>query len=469
MELPIAQHREELLALVRAHPVVIVTGEPGTGKTTQVPQYLLDCRELAKLLGCRSLKVVVTQPRRVAAVAMARRVASERHVKLGHEVSARQVGYAIRFEDRSNSRTQIKYVTDGVLIRECLQDSDLTKYSIVMLDEVHERTLDTDVLLALAKQAVKRRSENMRLVVTSATLNIEQFSQYFDNCPVLQVSTRAFNIEVLHCTSKADRRVENSVTAAIRIHLHEGPGDVLVFLTGSEECERACKLCLEKLNQLLERGKPVPAMIIMPLYGAMPSEEQAKVFEPAPPDCRKVIFSTNIAETSLTIQGICFVIDCGYVKQKMYNPKTGLDALMVVPISRQQAKQRAGRAGRVADGKCYRLYSDTFCEQQMEEAAKPEILRVNLSSTLLTLKAMGIHDVNSFEFIDPPDYESCVSVSVTQALKLLYYLGAVYEDGRITPLGKEMSRLPVEPCFARCLVASVPLNCTSDMLTVNAI
>ena len=413
MDLPILAHKEAILALVRANPVVIITGEPGTGKTTQIPQYLLDCRDLPRTLGCRSVKIVVTQPRRVAAVAMARRVAYERKARLGHEVSPRQVGYAIRFEDRSSQRTQIKYVTDGVLIRECLQDPDLTGYTIVMLDEVHERTLDTDVLLALAKQAVHRRAENMRLIVTSATLNIDQFANYFDNCPVLQIATRAFNVEVLHCTSKADRRVENSVTAAIRIHLHEGPGDVLVFLTGSEECERACRLCLEKLNQLLDRGKPVPSMVIMPLYGAMPSEEQAKVFEPVPRDCRKVIFSTNIAETSLTIQGICFVIDCGYVKQKIYNPKTGLDALLVVPISRQQARQRAGRAGRTADGKCYRLYSDTFAEQQMEEAAKPEILRVNLSSTLLTLKAMGIHDVSGFEFMDPPDYESSVSVGVT--------------------------------------------------------
>ncbi|CAG9319735.1 DHX40 [Blepharisma stoltei] len=456
-ELPIHKYKDQILQLICENPIVMITGEPGSGKTTQIPQYLLESSDLPRILKSSKLKIAITQPRRVAAIAMARRVSYERKCGLGKEV-----GYSIRFEDCTSSKTQIKYMTDGVLLREALQDNQLSRYSVVILDEAHERSLDTDILLGLLKQVVQLRKD-FRLVVTSATLDIELFQNYLGNCPLIQIEGRQYEVEVLHSAVKSDLRVEFAVNAAIRIHLHEGLGDVLVFLTGSEECEKACRVCFDTLQKLVAKGKPVPSMMILPLYGAMPSEEQSKVFKPCPEDTRKVIFSTNIAETSLTINGIGFVIDCGYIKQKAYNPRTGLDALMVTPISKQQAKQRAGRAGRTQEGKCFRLYSESFFEEQMAESAVAEIKRVNLSSTILTLKALDIRDVINFGFIEPPDHEALL-----MAHKQLFLIGALDEDGSITELGRSLASLPLEPTYSRCLIASLIFKSYSEMLSLVA-
>jgi len=252
----------------------------------------------------------------------------------------------------------------------------LNKYNIVILDEAHERSIYTDILFSLVKKAVIKRNGDLRLIVTSATLNTDQFARYFNNCPVLKVEGRCYPVEILHGNCSANKRVEEAVRAAIRMHLHEGPGDILVFLPGSEDCEMACKLCISKLQELISREKEVPSMVIYPLYGAQNCEDQARVFEKPPEHHRKLIFSTNIAETSLTIDGIGFVIDSGYVKQKCYNPRTGMDALLIVPISKVQAIQRAGRAGRTQAGKCYRMFSEQFFKEQMVEYTIPEILRV---------------------------------------------------------------------------------------------
>ena len=292
-------------------------------------------------------------------------------------------------------------------------------------------------------------------------MDVQLFSKYFNNAPIIEVPGRQYDIEILHSACKSDRRVEFVVNAAIRIHLHEGPGDILAFLTGSDECEKAKNMCFETLQKLVTKGKPVAYMLILALYGAMSGEEQAKVFKPTPTDCRKVVFSTNISETSITVDGIGFVIDCGYVKQKQFNPNNCLDALMVVPISKQQARQRTGRAGRTQAGKCFRLYSENFYSEQMQETMKPEIHRSNLSNIVLILKIIGISSVKDFEFIDPPSEEGII-----QAYKQLYLIGALNENGEITKLGKELSKFPLDPGYSRCLIASIICKCSSEMLTV---
>ena len=250
----------------------------------------------------------------------------------------------------------------------------------------------------------------------------------------------------MHSSCKLDKRVEYTVNAAIRIHLHEGPGDVLVFLTGSDECERAKNRCYEALSQLEAQGTSVASMIILALYGAMSSEEQSKVFQETPEDCRKVVFSTNISETSITLDGIGFVIDCGYVKQKQYNSQTGLESLLIIPISKQQAKQRAGRAGRTASGKCFRLYSESFYASQMPESHQAEIFRSNLSSVILTDEQ-----------------------AILDAIKQLYWIEAVDDSGSITLLGKELCKFPLDPTFSRCLVSSIVTDCAEEMIQVSCI
>ncbi len=401
-------------------------------------------------------RVVITQPRRVAAIQMAKRVAFEKKCTVGKEI-----GYSIRFEDFSNESTIIKYVTDGILVRECLSDPNLSKYNIIILDEAHERSLFTDILFALCKKAVLNRNGDLRLIVTSATLDTKQFSKYFNDCPVFSIHGRCYPVDKIYYTSRMEKRVENSVKIAIRIHLHEGSGHILSFLTGFEECEQACKLCYAKLEELQNKGKNVPPMIIMPLYGAQNTDEQAIVFEKAPENCRKLIFSTNIAETSLTVDGIAYVIDCGYVKQKIFNPRTSMDSLMITPISKVQSIQRAGRAGRTGPGKCIRLYTEQFFELQMPKITVPEILRVNLSSTILTLKSMGIEDVLEFDFMERPEHESII-----EALKILYYLQAIDKDGKITKLGLELAKFPIDCCFARALIAGKFFGIEEELSTL---
>jgi ATP-dependent RNA helicase DHX8/PRP22 len=451
--LPIYQFREELLNTVISNPFSIITGDTGSGKTTQIPQYIVESLKTSDLLKCKDKelkgkanipKIVITQPRRVAAIQMAKRVAYEKKYSLGKDI-----GYSIRFEDYTSPDTFIKYVTDGILVRECLADPNLNKYNIIILDEAHERSLYTDILFALCKQAVLNRHGDLRLIITSATLDTKQFSSYFNNCPVFAVQGRCYPVDKIYQPSRMEKRVESTVKLAIRIHLHESPGHILAFLTGFEECEQACKLCYRKLEELASKGKNIPPMLIMPLYGAQNTDEQAQIFEKAPDNCRKMIFCTNIAETSLTVDGIGYVIDCGYVKQKIYNPKTSMDSLNVVPISKVQAIQRAGRAGRTGPGKCIRLYTEQFFESQMSNITVPEILRVNLATTILTLKSMNIDNVLDFDFMEKPGKEA-----ILEALKQLYYLQAIDDEGRITRLGHEMAKFPLECSYTRALIAS---------------
>ena len=459
--LPIYQHREEILNLIKNNNYCIITGETGSGKTTQLPQYIIESLTLADFFkndkvfqkSKKSPRVVITQPRRVAAIQMAKRVCYEKNYKLGNEI-----GYTIRFGDNSCENTIIKYVTDGILVKECLADNILNKYHVVIIDEAHERSLYSDILFALIKQVVKIRNGSLKLIIMSATLNTEQFIKYFNNCPLLKVSGKLYPVDITYHPSPMDKRVKSSVELAIRIHLHEGPGHILAFLTGFEECEKACKMTFNILEDLSKKGKKVPPMNIMPLYGAQNTEDQSKIFEKTKNGCRKLIFCTNIAETSLTVDGIGYVIDCGYVKQKIYNHKTSMDSLMIVPISKVQAKQRSGRAGRTGPGKCLRIYTEQFYKNSMTDIIVPEILRVNLASTILTLKSMGIDNIIDFDFMDKPD-----SNSIYEALKQLFFLQAIDIDGHITNLGKEMTKFPLDCCYSRALIASNFFNVREEM------
>ncbi|XP_075538104.1 ATP-dependent RNA helicase pea [Dermacentor variabilis] len=444
--LPIYKLKDELVKAVMDNQILIVIGETGSGKTTQITQYLAEAGFTTRgKIGC-------TQPRRVAAMSVAKRVAEEFGCRLGQEV-----GYTIRFEDCTSPETQIKYMTDGMLLRECLIDLDLLSYSIIMLDEAHERTIHTDVLFGLLKNAVKKRPQ-LKLIVTSATLDAVKFSQYFFEAPIFTIPGRTFPVEILYTKEPETDYLDASLITVMQIHLTEPPGDILLFLTGQEEIDTACEILYERMKSL---GPDVPELIILPVYSALPSEMQTRIFEPATPGSRKVVIATNIAETSLTIDGIYYVVDPGFVKQNVYNPKTGMDSLVVTPISQAQAKQRAGRAGRTGPGKTYRLYTERAYRDEMLTTPVPEIQRTNLASTVLQLKAMGINDLLSFDFMDAPPTETLI-----MALEQLHSLSALDNEGLLTRLGRRMAEFPLSPNLAKMLIMSVHLGCSEEILTV---
>ncbi|XP_058725362.1 probable pre-mRNA-splicing factor ATP-dependent RNA helicase DEAH5 isoform X2 [Vicia villosa] len=446
--LPIYKLKKELIQAVLDNQVLVVIGETGSGKTTQVTQYLAEAGYTTRgKIGC-------TQPRRVAAMSVAKRVAEEFGCRLGEEV-----GYAIRFEDCTGPDTVIKYMTDGMLLREILVDENLSQYSVIMLDEAHERTIHTDVLFGLLKQLVKRRPE-LRLIVTSATLDAEKFSGYFFNCNIFTIPGRTFPVEILYTKQPESDYLDASLITVLQIHLTEPEGDILLFLTGQEEIDFACQSLYERMKGL---GKNVPELIILPVYSALPSEMQSRIFDPAPPGKRKVVVATNIAEASLTIDGIFYVIDPGFAKQNVYNPKQGLDSLVITPISQASAKQRAGRAGRTGPGKCYRLYTESAYRNEMSPTSVPEIQRINLGMTTLSMKAMGINDLLSFDFMDPPSPQALIS-----AMEQLYSLGALDEEGLLTKLGRKMAEFPLDPPLSKMLLASVDLGCSDEILTIIA-
>mmetsp|Transcript_49286 Transcript_49286/g.127096 ORF Transcript_49286/g.127096 Transcript_49286/m.127096 type:complete len:1155 (-) Transcript_49286:80-3544(-) len=445
--LPIFKLRNELLQAIHDNQVLIVIGETGSGKTTQITQYMAEAGYTSRgVIGC-------TQPRRVAAMSVAKRVAEEFGCRLGQEV-----GYAIRFEDQTGPETAIKYMTDGMLLREVLNDGMVSKYSVVMLDEAHERTISTDVLFGLLKKAVKRRPE-LKLIVTSATLDAEKFSSYFFNSHIFTIPGRTYPVEILYSKDPEQDYVEAALMTVLQIHLTEPSGDILVFLTGQEEIDTACQILHERM-QKLEAMSP-PPLIILPVYSALPSEMQTMIFEPPPPGCRKCIVATNIAEASLTIDGIFFVVDPGMAKTKSYNAKTGMDSLLITPVSQANARQRAGRAGRTGPGKCYRLYTELAYRNEMLSTSVPEIQRTNLSNVVLLLKAMGINDMLSFDFMDPPPVETMIN-----AMESLWTLGALDDEGLLTRLGRKMAEFPMEPQLSKMLLTAVDLRCSDEIMTI---
>lgn len=457
--LPAFDTKETFIKTIREHDITIVQGETGSGKTTQLPQFLMEG------LYQPGKTIAVTQPRRVAAISVAKRVADETDTKIGE-----QIGYSVRFNDCVSRETRLKYMTDGMLLSEMMADPDLRRYSIVVLDEAHERGLQSDILLALLKKLINKKRENvhsaqLKLVVMSATIEIDRFVKYFEEqVPVLSIPGRCFPVEIFYTREPEKDYLEAAVRTVVQIHMLEAKGDVLVFLTGEDEITQAV---LETNKRIEEMKGQVGPVLVLPLFSAMSTDNQQKIFLPAPDDegalpGRKIIFSTNIAETSLTIDGIVYVVDTGLSKQKVYNPRLKIDSLLVSPISKASAKQRAGRAGRTRPGKCFRLFTEESYKNDLKEFSLSDIIRSDLSSTLLKLKSFKIDNLIQFDYIEPPSPEN-----MFRAIDNLVRLGVLErENGSLTSLGSAMTMLPLEPKYAKVLFSAARRKCFSDALAI---
>ncbi|KAJ5152392.1 Pre-mRNA-splicing factor ATP-dependent RNA helicase PRP43 [Penicillium capsulatum] len=459
-DLPVHQQRDEFLQLYQQSQILVFVGETGSGKTTQIPQFVL----FDDLPQTQRKMIACTQPRRVAAMSVAQRVAEELDVNLGEEV-----GYSIRFEDKTSPKTLLKYMTDGMLLREAMNDHNLSRYSTIMLDEAHERTMATDVLMGLLKEVVARRPD-LKIIIMSATLDAQKFQRYFMDAPLLAVPGRTHPVEVFYTPEPEQDYVEAAIRTVLQIHATEDEGDILVFLTGEEEIEDASRKISMEADEMVREADAGP-LKCYPLYGSLPPHMQQRIFDPAPKASRpggrpgrKVIVSTNIAETSLTIDGIVYVVDPGFSKQKIYNPRIRVESLLVSPISKASAQQRAGRAGRTRPGKCFRLYTEDAFKKELIESTYPEILRSNLSSTVLELKKLGIDDLVHFDLMDPPAPETLM-----RALEELNYLACLDDDGNLTQLGRLASEFPLDPALAVMLISSPEFYCSNEILSVTAL
>ncbi len=531
MLLPIYANRKQILYAVERYQTVIIVGQTGSGKTTQIPQYL---HEAGWTTGQRM--IACTQPRRVAASTIATRVSEE----MGCASVGLEVGYSIRFDDCSDpARTKIKYLTDGMLLRETMSDPLLSRYSVLMIDEAHERSIQTDILLGLIKK-IKRKRKDLRLIVSSATLDAHAFKSFFedntspapppppapvsaagtgtgsgggaasapvtplptdaksaaaavaaklnaqfsggksttaaasapaptppaptaapsagsgvsgDTAVILTVEGRQFPVDILYSKYPVRNYVQAAIETVKHIHSTEEEGDILVFLTGREEVDKAVSLL----------GDVDHAVTALPMYAGLSPEQQLRAFKPTADGARKVIVSTNVCEASVTIDNIAFVVDCGFAKIRSFDARTGMGALLVTPISQASANQRAGRAGRVKPGKCYRLYTESgFYELPTQTV--PEIQRSNLSSIILQLKALGIDDVLHFDFMSPPPAELLIN-----ALELLYAIGALDANCKLTkPVGASLAEFPVEPQLAKMLLTSGQMGCSEEILSIAA-
>ncbi len=452
-ELPIARHREEIAAALTDHQVVVVAGETGSGKTTQLPKICLAAgRGRAGAIGH-------TQPRRIAARTVAERIADETGTALGD-----LVGYQVRFTDRTSDDTVLKVMTDGILLTEIQHDRDLSGYDTIIIDEAHERSLNIDFLLGYFKRLLRRRPD-LRLIITSATIDPTRFADHFGGAPVIEVSGRTYPVEVRYRELVDDQT--QSIVDAVAELVREGPGDILVFLSGEQEIRDAA----DALAGMTHR-RPADAFDVLPLFSRLSAADQRRVF--APHTGRRVVLATNVAETSLTVPGIHYVVDTGLARISRYSARTKVQRLPIEPISRASADQRKGRCGRVAAGVCIRLYAE---EDYAARPAftEPEILRTNLASVILQMTALGLGEVSSFPFLDPPDERS-----VQAGVELLHELGALrlphrkrsarVPGGRptLTAIGRRLARLPVDPRLGRMLVEASRNGCLREVVTIAA-
>ncbi|KAJ3218490.1 hypothetical protein HDU67_005292 [Dinochytrium kinnereticum] len=469
-QLPVHKQRDEFLELLHNNQIIILVGETGSGKTTQyvysiavvlIPQFLLYDDQPQR----KGTQIACTQPRRVAAMSVAKRVADELDVTMGDEV-----GYSIRFEDVTSSKTVLKYMTDGMLLREAMLDPLLSRYSGIILDEAHERTLSTDILMGLLKEVCLKRKD-LKLIVMSATLDAGKFQNYFHNAPLLVVPGRTFPVEIYYTPQPEQDYLEAAIRTVLQIHTCEDPGDILVFLTGEDEIEDAARKINGELQHLIQaQPDHIGDLKVITLYSSLPPAMQQRIFDDPPPPRkpggppgRKCVISTNIAETSLTIDGIVYVIDPGFSKQKVYNPRIRVESLLVSPISKASAQQRSGRAGRTRPGKCFRLYTEKAFVKELHEQTYPEILRSNLGNVVLQLKRLGIQDLVHFDFMDPPAPETLM-----RALELLNFLEAIDDDVELTETGRLMAEFAVDPELSRTLITSPKYKCSNEILSIIA-
>ncbi|EMS21675.1 hypothetical protein NBRC10512_002503 [Rhodotorula toruloides] len=486
-KLPVFQGKDAILKGIADNDTVIVLAETGSGKTTQIPQYILRSDT-----PCSGPRIVCTQPRHVAAISLAQRVSAECGTQTGG-----LVGYTVRFDNKTSRTTRLTYATDGALLAEMLGDRDLEAYDVVVLDEAHERSLRTNMLMGFLKDIQKRRKERVRvwkaeqakskgkakangvvangeadgkkgtderdptelkIVVMSATIDAKRFSDFFDRAPVLYVAGRQHKVKIHYAEEPQPDFLDAALKMVYQIHTRYPPGSILVFLPGQEEIEGLAASIKSFLPSLQKEYPHAEELLVTPLYAKLHAAEQAKAFLPSPPRTRKVILATNIAETSVTIPGVKYVVDCGLAKEKRYHAGTGIDSLVTESISQSSAKQRAGRAGRETDGFCFRLYTEATYNG-LEKRSQPEIQRVSLTFAILHLLASGQDDVFKFSFMDPPDVES-----IKFALLTLIGLNALDKRGKITPLGRQMAQLPLDPVYARVLAASFIEGCPREMI-----
>jgi ATP-dependent helicase HrpA len=454
--LPVVERRGEIAEVIGKHQVIVLCGETGSGKTTQLPKICLELgRGVAGMIGH-------TQPRRIAARSVASRIAQELDTAVGQVV-----GFKVRFTDKSsNEATYIKLMTDGILLAETQGDRYLEQYDTIIIDEAHERSLNIDFLLGYLKQLLPRRPD-LKVIITSATIDPERFSKHFNDAPMLMVSGRTYPVETRYRPLTApevgpdegpasdeedpadDLTIEDGIAQAVQEVYREGPGDILIFLTGEREIRETAEL----LRQLM-----LPHTEVLPLYARLSAEDQMRVFKPHPG--RRIVLATNVAETSLTVPGIRFVIDPGYARLSRYSPRTKVQRLPIEPISQASADQRKGRCGRVEAGVCIRLYSegDYLARPKYTD---PEIVRTNLASVILQMKALRLGDIQEFPFIDPPDYRA-----IKDGFQTLHELGAIDENNELTPLGNDLARLPIDPRIGRMILAAADEGVMREVLII---
>ncbi|KAL4867443.1 hypothetical protein BDV12DRAFT_198265 [Aspergillus spectabilis] len=493
--LPIFAHRDEIRQNLRKNDVMLLIGETGSGKSTQIPQFLVDepwCRPTKTSIvqedgakkemtvgGC----IAITQPRRVAAITLARRVAEEMGTPLGSSSPASKVGYSVRFDTSVSSSTRVKFLTEGMLLQEMLHDPWLTKYSAIVVDEVHERGVNVDLVMGFLRNLVSGKREGrggapLKAVVMSATADMESLQEFFvegfqgsgskdatekdekDGIAVCHIKGRQYPVKTIYAPDPVHDFVDAALKVIFQIHYKEPiPGDILVFLTGQETVE-----ALEHLvNEYATGMDPaLPKIQVLPLFAALPQAAQQRVFQPAPARTRKIILATNIAETSVTVSGVRFVVDCGKAKIKQFRTRLGLDSLLVKPISKSAAIQRKGRAGREAPGQCFRLYTEKDY-LALDEVNTPEILRCDLSQALLNMKARGVDDVIEFPFLTRPPREA-----LEKALLQLLSIEALEETGKISAIGSHIAKLPLTPTLGRVLLAASDFgpDCLTDVIDI---